>query len=411
VSAAAAALPSTTGAGTLAVLAASRCLPFHGIGGMQAIAWDVLTGIARRGHRVTVLTTSIPGRPSVAFEQDGVVVEPLAGTVPERYSGGWWRASRQYAERALAGRIDAVLSVSSAAAGLLPLKGSLLPVPFVFQVHGSSWAEALAKWRSTRPLDWAKSARNVYWLAKDARLYRGFDQLVFVGEALQRQFDAPPLRWMTRGMARATIANGIDTRRFSFDARSRNEVRARLGLAADDCVLVFAARLHPQKGAAEAMRALAVLRASDSTSTSNYKLLVIGDGTEAAALRGLAAKLGCAEAVIFAGGVRREEMPALLGAGNVFVFPALGAREGLPLNVLEALSVGLPCVCAEQLREIFGPLAPIAYAPPQDPAALAQAIGRLALRAPPAGTLLPAEYSLERCIDAYEDLIRRRVRC
>src|SRR5690242_1409574 len=103
---------------------------------MQAIAWDVLRGLAGRGHRITVLTTEIPGR-SGAFACDGVTVVPLAGTQPGRYSGGWWRASRRYAERQLADPADAVLSVSSAAAGLLPLKRTKLKVPFVFQAHGS----------------------------------------------------------------------------------------------------------------------------------------------------------------------------------------------------------------------------------------------------------------------------------
>lgn len=390
----------------LRVLAAARTLPFHSIGGMQAIAWDVLAGLARRGHRVSVLTTSIPGRASSPFLRDGVLVVPLAGTVPERYSGGWWRASRRYAERHLVGRVDAVLSISAAAAGLLPLKRSRLPVPFIFQAHGSSWAEAMTKWRSGRPLDWVKSARNVYWLAKDASLYPHFDQLVFVGARLQRQFEKAPLRWMTRGIAQATITNGIDTERFRFDAAMRATVRSRFGFGADDRVLVFSGRLHPYKGAAEALRSLAVLRAHDQA----YKLLVVGDGVQGPALRQLASELNCAAAVTFAGNVRREQVPALLAAGDVFVFPALGDREGLPLNVLEALSVGLPCVCADTLRDIFGPLDQIAYAPARSAQALASAIRRMALRGPLGATLLPEEYSLQRCIDAYEAVLRRWVR-
>jgi glycosyltransferase involved in cell wall biosynthesis len=395
----------TTRAEPLRVLAAARSLPFHGIGGMQAIAWDVLAGIARRGHRVTVLTTAIPGRDG-PFERDAVRVVPLEDTLPERYSGGWWPASRRYVERQVADDVDIVLSVSSAASGLLPLKRAELRVPFIFQAHGSSWAEALAKWRSARPLEWVKSARNVYWLARDARLYRGFDQLVFVGEALQRHFEEPPLSWMTRGIARATIANGIDTQRFRFDTTLRDRARARCGFAASDRVLVFSARLHRHKGAAEALRALAVLRTRDPA----YKLLIIGDGMEAAALRRLADDLGCANAVAFTGAVSRELIPELLAAGNVFVFPALG-REGLPLNVLEALAAGLPCVCADSLRDIFGPLRHISYAPPRDPAPFAAAIERAALRPHPAAPLLPDAYSLERCIDAYEAVLRSWVRC
>jgi len=396
---------STARRDDLAVLAAARSLPFHGIGGMQAIAWDVLAGLALRGHRVTVLTTSIPGRAYETFEHDGVTVLPLAGTTPGRYSSAWWLGSRRIAAT-LSKRVDAVLSVSSAAAGLLPLKSSVLRVPFVFQAHGSSWAEALAKWRSARPLDWAKSARNVYWLAQDARLYRGFDELVFVGDALRRHFEEPPLRWMTRGIARTTIVNGVDTDRFRFDAASRARARLRFAFAAEDRVLVFAARLHPHKGAAEALRALAVLRARDRA----HKLLIVGDGAEAAALRRLAEELKCGEAVAFAGAVPRDAVPALLAAGDVFVFPALGGREGLPLNVLEALSVGLPCVCSDSLREIFGQLQGVEYASAHDARALAAAIERTAPRSLSGATLLPAEYSLSRCIDAYEAVLRRSAR-
>jgi len=390
-----------TGTRPLAILAAARALPFHSIGGMQAIAWDVLKGIAQRGHAVTVLTTTIRGCDHARFEHDGVTVVPLAGTVPERYSSAFWHASREHVVRREQ-RFDAVLSVSAAAAGLVPLKRTSLAVPWVLQVHGSAWAEALTKWRTTRPLEWMKSARNVYWLAKDARLYKEFDHLVFVGDALARQFAAAPLRWMTRGIARATIVNGIDTDVFRFDAADRARVRKRLAFAPDDVVAVFAARLHPRKGAAEALRALAVLRASEP----KYKLLIVGEGTEGMALRRLAAELACSDSVAFAGAVPRQAMPELLSAGNVFVFPALG-REGLPLNVLEALSVGLPCVCADGLRETFGTLGRIAYAPPRDARALAAAIDASALRTAPRHTLLPHEYSLRRCVDGYESVIRR----
>ena len=395
-------MSATSAQRPLHVLAAARSLPFHSIGGMQAIAWDVLSGLAHRGHRVTVLTTAIPGRQGGEFSADRVTVVPLADTVPGQYSGGWWRASRLYAERQLRAPADAVLSVSSAAAGLLPLKRSKLAVPFVFQAHGSSWAEARSKWQSSRPLDWVKSARNVYWLAKDARIYRGFDRIVFVGETLAAQFAAPPLGWMTRGIPRTTIVNGVDTTLFRYDARARAAARARHGFAERDRVLVFAARLHAHKGAAQALRALAVLRTYDR----NFRLLIVGDGGEAQALRRLTAELRCADSVKFAGAVSRAAMPEQLSAGDAFVFPVLG-REGLPLNVLEALSIGLPCVCAESLRATFGALDGVSYAPPRDAPALAAAIAAAALRAPPAASLLPADYSLERCVSAYEAAIGR----
>ena len=44
------------------ILGVARTLPFHSIGGMQAIAWDLFREFARLGHKVTVITTSIPGK-------------------------------------------------------------------------------------------------------------------------------------------------------------------------------------------------------------------------------------------------------------------------------------------------------------------------------------------------------------
>lgn len=383
------------------VLAAARCLPFHGIGGMQAIAWDVLSGLAARGHEVTVLTTAMPSGAADAFAADGVTVVPLPGTAPGRYGRGWWATSRRYVERHLAARTDVVLSISSAAAGLLPLKGAVLHAPFVFQAHGSSWAEARSKWQSARPVEWLKSARNVYWIANDARIYRGFDRLVLVGDALANEFRSAPLSWMTRGIPQVTIANGIDTEIFRYDPRGRAAVRARFGFDTHDLVIVFAARLHPHKGAAQAVRALGLLHEWNPA----FKLLVVGDGAESEPLRRLAAELGCGDAVAFAGAVPRVELASLLSAGNGFVFPALG-REGLPLNVLEALSVGLPCVCAEGLRSRFADVAGIAYVDARAPAEIAVALEATVLRGAPTGSWLPARYSLEHCVSAYEAVLR-----
>lgn len=396
--------PTIEPAGPLRILAAARSLPFHSVGGMQALAWDVLRGLAACGHRVTVLTTLIPGRSAARFEADGVDVVPLANTVPERYSGGWWRATRRYVLGPAFGGADAVLSVSSAAAGLLPLKASLLRAPFVFQAHGSSWAEARAKWASGRPLDWLKSARNVYWLANDARIYPRFDEIVLVGDALAKQFEAAPLRWLTRGIRKTTIVNGIDAQLFRYDGALRAATRARFRIATDELLVVFAARLHAHKGAAELLRALAILRTRDP----KYRALVIGDGPERLALERLAEELGCREFVSFAGSVDRARVPALLAAGDVFAFPALG-REGLPLNVLEALSLGMQCVVAQSLRATFGALSGVVYADPLDARAFADAIDRAVLRGGTRSSLLPPEYSLDRCVAAYEAVLHGAV--
>jgi len=370
---------------------------------MQAIAWDVLTGLARLGHRVTVLTTDVPGR-RATFEESGVTVVPLVDAPAEKYSARWWRASRRYASERCGTRVDAVLSISTAAAGLIPLKRTIMQVPFIYQAHGSAWGEALSKWKSVQPVRWAKSAKNLYWLMKDATIYRGFDQLVFVGDSLRQQFEAAPLRWITPGIAKTVIQNGIDTDRFRFDPAARASIRARFGFSERDRVVTFASRLHPQKGAAQALRALKILHARDT----DFRLLLIGGGPEENALRQLARELKLASFVAFTGAVARSEVPALLSAGDSFAFPTLG-HEGLPLNVLEALSVGLPCVASDLVRPIFGPDLPISYVPPHEPRPLADALQRVTLHGAPERSLLPPRYSLHHCIDAYGSLLEQLV--
>src|SRR5882757_6519662 len=77
------------------ILSASRVLPFHGMGGMQAIAWDVLVEFAKLGHQVTVLTTSIPDRAS-AWSEEGVRIVPLPHARSQKYTPQYWLGCREF---------------------------------------------------------------------------------------------------------------------------------------------------------------------------------------------------------------------------------------------------------------------------------------------------------------------------
>jgi glycosyltransferase involved in cell wall biosynthesis len=109
---------------------------------------------------------------------------------------------------------------------------------------------------------------------------------------------------------------------------------------------------------------------------------------------------------VFTGALARTENPALLSAGDVFVFPSL-RKEGLPMNVLEALSSGLPTICAADMKDVFRDTLPIVYANPHNPAALAAAIESALPTGPTSRqSLLTPEYSLRRCALTYLDTIQ-----
>lgn len=390
----------------LHILGASRTLPFHSIGGMQAIAWDVFRVLAGRGHQVTVLTTAIPGRDQ-AFDADGVRVEPITSAAPERYSSAWWRDSDLRAVRIHeAHPVDAVLSISSAAAEMRGLRRAAPHAKFIFQAHGTSWGEAQSKWRSGEPGQWLKSISNLYGVFKDARIYRRFDHIALCGDVLERQFSAAPMPWVAGRVARSVIRNGIDTRVFRPDAQAGARVRTLLGIKPHTPLIVFAARLHPQKGARQLLTAFKKLAAKDP----EPHLLIIGDGPEMRALCAMAWEGPFAPRIHTVGAVSREHMPAYLAAGQVFAFPTL-RQEGLPMNVLEALACGMPAVVSESMRPAFLPSLPLRFCDPKRTDDLAAALAAaLAANPPtaPSASLLPSEYSLDACAQAYSSLLSTR---
>src|SRR5207247_39990 len=79
------------------------------------------------------------------------------------------------------------------------------------------------------------------------------------------------------------------------------------------------------------------------------RLLLVGAGRYRDELEALARSLGVADAVVFAGGVRHEQLPAHFAAGDVFAMPCRTRRggldvEGLGIVFLEASATGLPVV-------------------------------------------------------------------
>lgn len=385
------------------ILGVSRTLPFHSIGGMQAIAWDIFREMVRQGHKVTVMTTSIPGYPA-DFEQDGVRVIALQDTKPEQYSSQWWKGSREAVIGLGISQIDGVVSISVAADGLFLLRKKGLKAPFLLQLHGTSWGELLSKWRTRQPLQILKSVKNLLWFFKDALIYRHFDELVLVGDVLDKQMRAFPTSLIASSRPTVVIRNGIDTSIFKSDTKLGLQTRARLGIPEYAQVMLFAARLHPQKGGIESLAAFHLLAADNP----NLYFLVVGTGGAEPDMRASVAAmpLQIGARVHFTGSLPRHELPAMMNASDVFVFPSL-RQEGLPMNVLEAIACGLPVVCAESMRDVFDPSLTIAYVAPQDAKALSAAISEQLVRNH-RETELPLEYQLEHCVTQYLDRINIR---
>lgn len=138
------------------------------------------------------------------------------------------------------------------------------------------------------------------------------------------------------------MPNAIPLERFSYDANQRIKTRMALGLS-DELVLVHVGNLRPEKNHAHLLKVLqAVLQKQP-----HVVLLLVGADYMEGAVQQQASDLGVEKQVRFLGA--RSDVPELLSAADVFVFPSL--YEGFGTAVLEAQASGLPCVISDTIPE------------------------------------------------------------
>jgi glycosyltransferase involved in cell wall biosynthesis len=140
------------------------------------------------------------------------------------------------------------------------------------------------------------------------------------------------------------IPTGIDLQQ--FQPGSRAAARRMLGLAPDAPTLLYVGRLDREKNLGFLVDAVTRVR------RAGLRLTLVGRGTQADALRRLAAARDLEDRIDFRGGVPPESLPAYYRAADAFVFASTTETQGLA--VLEAMACGLPVVAvrASGIEEI-----------------------------------------------------------
>ena len=127
---------------------------------------------------------------------------------------------------------------------------------------------------------------------------------------------------------------GVDLARFRGPV-DRAAVRAGLSIGPEDAVLITVGEHSERKNHETVIAAAAPIEGAH--------VLFCGVGDRQAALEKQARELDMEGRVHFLG--FRKDIPALLAASDVFVFPSL--QEGLPVAQMEAMAAGLPCVVSD----------------------------------------------------------------
>ncbi|KQX51980.1 glycosyltransferase family 4 protein [Paenibacillus sp. Root444D2] len=133
---------------------------------------------------------------------------------------------------------------------------------------------------------------------------------------------------------------GVDTERFRpIQESQKRELKQTIGYQADDILLFYAAEFNQNKNQQLLLQALASVK----DDVPNAKLLLAGEGLLKEQCQELAKEIGIADRVDFLG--FRNDIDRLLPMCDIAVASSL--REGLPVNIMEAMACGLPIIASE----------------------------------------------------------------
>jgi phosphatidylinositol alpha-1,6-mannosyltransferase len=281
------------------------------VGGVQSYVWDLVRHLP--ADRVAVLAPNWPGW----REHDAGLPFPVHR----------WPASLLWPTRDLARRVASLRAEHAADVVLfghgwpLPLLGPRLAAngtPYAVLTHGAE------VWQACLPGVAGPMRRALEGASAVTGVSRFTSASVRASLGLDRRFELVP--------------PAVDHERFHPEVDG-SAVRERLGLD-DRRVVVSVSRLVARKGHDVLIRAMhdVVRRVPDAA------LLIVGDGPYRGNLERLAA--ACPDgAVVFAGEVPHDQLPASYAAGDVFAMPCRSRWGGLEVEgfgivFLEAASTG-----------------------------------------------------------------------
>ncbi len=342
----------------------------HKLGGMDSILMDLLRHLdAQRFRRIVVLPH--PGGIAARYEAiaDQVVyvdsspvtkLQSLPSLVAKFFqiplsAYRLVRVIRETGAHIVHTQTELVFSSGLAA--------RLARVPSVYMVQSSPY----------RPGDqwiWSVIVRLLEALA---------DRILVVSHDVRTEF----LRRGVRPQKLSLIYNGIDTAYFSpVEAETRARLRAEFLADNQQHIVGMMGRLHISKGVETFLRAAALIRQK----RTDVQFVIVGtvsrpqQASYERQLMQLASQLRLEDCVTFTG--FRDDVPQVLSAFDVFLFPSL--REPFGLALAEAMAMGCAVVASNSggVPEFVTDGLTGCLVPPNDPAAFAQTT--LALLADPA---------------------------
>lgn len=356
-----------------------------GLYGAEMVILALARGLSEAGHAAAVMNLQPPGRGSAglldAARALGLESRELACASKLDFA-----AVRGLNEYLRSHDVDLIHSHDYKSDFYAFLCGRATGVSFVATCHN---------WASDKP-------RMRVYKAVNKLVMRRFSKVAVVSEALRTELLLSGLD----GAKVVMIPNGVALPE-TIGADRSAEIRATLGIGADEGVVISVGRLSREKGHLHLIAAASQAAAARPRS----RFLIVGDGPLRAELEEAARARGLDGRILFLG--ERRDVGTLLAASDLFVLPSL--KEGLPLALLEAMACRKPVIAAPvgEIPAVVAHGVSGLLIEPADTGALARAINRLLGNAKEAARLadeayerVRKDYSAEAMIARYLDLYR-----
>ena len=126
---------------------------------------------------------------------------------------------------------------------------------------------------------------------------------------------------------------------FRISDDEKRKLRSEKGFSQEETLLIYVAEMNENKNQSMLIRSMKKL----TEDGGNYRLLIVGADNISGKYVSLASELGVSDRVDFLG--HREDVCTLVQLSDIAVGSSL--REGLPVNVMEAMACGLPVVLSD----------------------------------------------------------------
>ena len=160
------------------------------------------------------------------------------------------------------------------------------------------------------------------------------------------------------------LHNALDLNVYKFGEQARNNIRKEFSIDDNVTIIGHIGRFNQQKNHFFLLDVFNEIHKQKQ----NAVLMLVGKGELEKEIKEKIRALSLDDSVIYTG--VRSDIPALLSAMDVFVFPSF--YEGMPNTVIEAQATGLPCLISNTITKEANVTGLVRYMPLKDPVAWAE---------------------------------------